>query len=97
MDCRRIMDYRCYRKFVYVLPPLICTQFYEVNTVFIFTLERRKIRQGVKVTCPRSHSSVEAAVECNYSDSKTQSDLASVEEMHLRGIFVWGHANSSGS
>lgn len=43
-------------KCVYVSSHLPCTQFYGIHTVLIFTLERKKIRQRVKATCPMSHA-----------------------------------------
>lgn len=63
---------RCCRRYVYILPRLICTQSYEINTVFISTQERRNVRQGGEATCPMSHRSGEAGVERMQSDFQSQ-------------------------
>lgn len=85
---------RCFRKYVCVLPHLFCTQFYEINTVFISILERRKIRQRGEVTCPISHSSVGPGVEHMHSDSKTQT--WPLLRKCRRWLFAQGHTNSVG-
>lgn len=76
---------------------LIYTQSYAINPVFIFILERRKVRWGSEVTCPISHWSVGAGIGHMQSDPKTQSDLDSAEEIHLRRTFAQGHTNSNAS
>lgn len=77
---------RCCGKWVYVLPHLICTQVYEINTVFISILDKRKIRQGGRVICPISHSPVESGVEHRQSNPKT--DTASAEADFCSGTHL---------
>lgn len=80
---------RCCGKWVYVLPHLICTQVYEINTVFISILDKRKIRQGGRVICRISHSPVESGVEHRQSNPKTETRPL------LRQIFAQGHTWSN--